>query len=148
MHGIPAPTYWETGENQQNFRWYNYLSRFHYRHSDLMDVLAGYQNKAFAPLDDIATLLGFPGKMGMSGAKVWEQYLAGQIKSIRDYCETDVLNTYGVYLRFELMRGTINNTEYAQSIEQLKSYLTSEKERVHLQEFLSNMNDNTSKPNE
>lgn len=148
LHGIPAPTYWETGENQQNFRWNNYLSRFHYRHIDLMDVLAGYQNKAFAPLDDIATLLGFPGKMGMSGAKVWEQYLAGQIKSIRDYCETDVLNTYGVYLRFELMRGTINNTEYAQSIEQLKSYLTSEKERVHLQEFLSNMNDNTSKPNE
>ncbi len=139
LHSIPAPTYWEAGENQQSFRWNNYLSRFHYRHLDLMDVLAGYQNKAFAPLDEIASMLGFPGKMGMSGAKVWEQYLAGQIKSIRDYCETDVLNTYCVYLRFELSRGMINSEEYIQSIERLKEYLSSEKDKTHLQEFLSHM---------
>src|SRR5205807_5360984 len=67
LHGVTATTYWEVGENQQHFKWNNYLSRFHYRHIDLMDLIAGYQNKAFAPLDDISTLLGFPGKMGMSG---------------------------------------------------------------------------------
>jgi 3'-5' exonuclease len=139
LHGIVAPTYWEVGENQQNFRWNNYLSRFHYRHLDLMDVIAGYQNKAFAPLDDIASMLGFPGKMGMSGSKVWEQYHAGQIKSIRDYCETDVLNTFCVYLRFELMRGLINQDEYNSSIERLKAYLSTEKEKQHLQEFLNHM---------
>ena len=44
LHGVPAPTYWETGEHQQTFRWNNYLNRFHYRHLDLMDVLAAYQN--------------------------------------------------------------------------------------------------------
>ncbi len=82
VHGISAPTYWEVGENQQHFRWNNYLSRFHYRHIDLMDLIAGYQNKAFAPLDDISSLLGFPGKMGMSGSKVWEQYFQGKIKKI------------------------------------------------------------------
>ena len=71
LHKVAAPTYWETGDNQQNFRWNNYLSRFHYRHMDLMDLIAGYQNRAFAPLDDIASMLGFPGKMGMSGDKVW-----------------------------------------------------------------------------
>jgi hypothetical protein len=139
VHGISAPTYWETGEHQQNFRWNNYLSRFHYRHMDLMDLIAGYQNKAFAPLDDIATMLGFPGKMGMSGAKVWDQYQDGQIKSIRDYCETDVLNTYCVYLRFELIRGTINHEEYAQQIQKLKNYLSIEQDKVHLQEFLNKM---------
>ena len=136
LHGISAPTYWEAGDNQQSFRWNNYLNRFHYRHLDLMDILAAYQNKAFAPLDDIATMLGFPGKMGMSGAKVWEQYLAGNLKSIRDYCETDVLNTYCVYLRFELMRGVLNQDEYTQSIRQLQTYLGSETEKPHLQEFL------------
>lgn len=139
LHGIAAPTYWESGENQQNFRWNNYLSRFHYRHMDLMDLIAGYQNKAFAPLDDLATMLGFPGKMGMSGAKVWEHYFAGQIKSIRDYCETDVLNTFCVYLRFELMRGILNQDEYQNSIARLKTYLSTEQEKHHLQEFLRHM---------
>jgi predicted PolB exonuclease-like 3'-5' exonuclease len=140
LHGIAAPTYWEIGDNQQNFRWNNYLSRFHYRHIDLMDVMAGFQNKAFAPLDDIATMLGFPGKMGMSGAKVWDQYANGQIKNIRDYCETDVLNTYCVYLRFELIRGTITQEEYEQRLDQLKNYLTTEQDKIHLQEFLRKMN--------
>ncbi|MGC1181582.1 3'-5' exonuclease [Legionella sp.] len=139
LHSIAAPTYWEVGENQQNFRWNNYLSRFHYRHIDLMDIIAGYQNKAFAPLDDLATMLGFPGKMGMSGSKVWEQYIAGQIKNIRDYCETDVLNTYCVYLRFELMRGIINHDEYYSSIERLKTYLGNEKEKQHFLDFLGCM---------
>lgn len=137
LHGISAPTYWEAGDNQQAFRWNNYLNRFHYRHLDVMDVLAGYQNKAFAPLDEISTMLGFPGKMGMSGSKVWEQYLAGNLKGIRDYCETDVLNTYCVYLRFELMRGTLSETEYSQSLDHLRHYLSEENLKPHLQEFLS-----------
>ena len=139
LHGIPAPTYWETGDNQQAFRWNNYLNRFHYRHLDLMDVLAGYQNKAFAPLDEIAGMLGFPGKMGMDGSKVWHEYLNKNLKGIRDYCETDVLNTYCVYLRFELMRGTINENEYEQSLTRLRQYLSAQQDKAHLQEFLSRM---------
>jgi 3'-5' exonuclease len=137
LHKIPAPLYWEAGENQQNFRYNNYLNRFHYRHLDLMDVLAGYQNKAFAPLDDIASMLGFPGKMGMSGAKVWDEYQAGNISGIRNYCETDVLNTYCVYLRFELMRGNINEEEYEQAIMIMRNHLADAKEKPHLQEFLT-----------
>ncbi len=140
FHGIHAPTYWETGENQQNFRYNNYLNRFHYRHLDLMDVLAAYQQKAFAPLDDIAMLLGFPGKMGMSGAKVWEQFCAGNLKNIRDYCETDVLNTYCVFLRFELLRGILTQSDYENSLQQLRHYLQSESQKPHLQEFLAKMN--------
>lgn len=139
LHGITAASYWETGEHQQHFRWNNYLSRFHYRHLDLMDVLAGYQMKAFAPLDEVASMLGFPGKMGMSGHKVWEQYLAGNLKGIRDYCETDVLNTYCIYLRFELMRGNMNSAEYQTSIQGLLDYLSGETEKTHLQEFAKNI---------
>ncbi len=138
LHGIPAANYWETGEHQQAFRWNNYLNRFHYRHLDLMDVLAAYQNKAFAPLDDIATLLGFPGKMGMSGNKVWDEYQAGNLAGIRNYCETDVLNTYGVYLRFERIRGMINHDEYAHELQRITQYLQQENKH-HLTEFLNNM---------
>ncbi|MCP0913272.1 MULTISPECIES: 3'-5' exonuclease [Legionella] len=139
FHGITASTYWEAGDNQQEFRWNNYLNRYHYRHLDLMDVLSAYQMKASAPLDEIATMLGFPGKMGMSGEKVWEEYLAGNIQGIRDYCETDVLNTYCVYLRFELMRGCITKPEYDKEIMRLGNYLAAEKDKPHLQEFLKCM---------
>lgn len=134
LHGIPAPLYWETGDNQQAFRWNNYLNRFHYRHLDLMDVLSAYQNKAVAPLDKIASMLGFPGKMGMSGDKVWTEYCQGNLKHIRDYCETDVLNTYCIYLRFELIRGTITAAEYQQALLRLQHVLMEEK-KEHLTEF-------------
>lgn len=104
LRHVCAPRYWETGDNCQSFRYNNYLSRYHWRHIDLMEVLAAFQPRANAPLDTIATLLGLPGKMGMSGAKVWDTYQAGDIRNIRNYCETDVLNTYLVYLQFEFMR--------------------------------------------
>lgn len=112
LHGVSAPRYWETGDNDQSFRWNNYLSRYHSRHTDLMDVVAGYQPRANAPLDEIATMLGFPGKMGMDGSKVWDAFRNGEMAAIRDYCETDVLNTYLVYLRFELIRGNLLEEEY------------------------------------
>ena len=134
LHGISAAQYWEVGESKADFRWNNYLNRFHARHLDLMDVLAGYQNKAFAPLDEIATLLGFPGKIGMHGAQVWQEYCQGNLSGIRHYCETDVLNTYCVYLRFELMRGTLSHADYQQRIQQLRTMLR-EAPFAHLNAF-------------
>ena len=70
VHGIPGCCYWDTGENDREFKFNNYLARFHARHTDLMDVLAGYQNRAWAPLDEIAQLCGLPGKLGMDGSQV------------------------------------------------------------------------------
>jgi 3'-5' exonuclease len=136
LHGIQASRYWESGETDPNFKWNNYLSRYHARHTDLMDVLSGYQPRANAPLDQIATLLGFPGKMGMSGDKVWDHFQQGHISAIRDYCETDVLNTYLVYLRFELMRGKYNPLEYETECQYVKDMLL-EEGKAHLQEFLT-----------
>jgi predicted PolB exonuclease-like 3'-5' exonuclease len=136
LHGIQAPRYWETGDNDQSFRWNNYLSRYHRRHTDLMDVLAGYEMRANAPLDEVATLLGFPGKMGMSGAKVWDNYQAGELAGIRNYCETDVLNTYLVYLRFELINGNLTPAEYEQECQLVRDTLQ-EEDKPHFNEFLS-----------
>jgi len=134
-HGVDAARYWETGADDQSFKWNNYISRYHARHTDLMDLLSGYQPRAAAPLDQIATSLGFPGKMGMDGSKVFDTWLAGDIGQIRDYCETDVLNTWLVYLRFELMRGNIDAPGFDKECEQLKELLSSS-EKPHLQEFL------------
>jgi len=136
LHGIQAPRYWESGDEDREFKWNNYLSRYHARHTDLMDVLAGYQPRANAPLDEIATLLGFPGKMGMSGARVWDAWLAGDIQGIRNYCETDVLNTYLVWLRYEQMRGRLTPEACQAECERLRAYLEGE-DKPHFREFLS-----------
>lgn len=143
-HAVAAPRYWEMGREDQSFKWNNYISRYHFRHTDVMDILALYQARAYVPLDEMATLLGFPGKMGMSGAKVWETFLDGDLKSIRDYCETDVLNTYLVYLRFQLMRGELSAAGYQQETDVVKRYLeeqsnvggTDSESREHLKLFL------------
>ncbi len=135
LHGIAAPRYWETGDEEHAFRYNNYLGRFHWRHIDLMDVLAAYQMRANAPLDEVASLLGLPGKMGMSGARVWDAYQAGDVRGIRDYCETDVLNTYLVYLRFELMRGRLTPEGYAAQCDIVRETLRAS-DADHLQAFL------------
>lgn len=136
LHGVCAPRYWDVGEDDSSFKWNNYLNRYHYRHLDLMDVLSCYQLRAAAPLDEIATLLGFPGKMGMKGAQVWDEFLQGNIEKIRDYCETDVLNTYLVFLRFELIRGKLSETRYTQKLQQLRDLLA-QSNQLHLEEFLN-----------
>lgn len=133
-HKIRASRYWEMGDSDREFRFNNYLSRFHWRHIDLMDVLAGFQVRGRASLDETAVLLGFPGKLGMSGADVWDSYLAGGIQDIRNYCETDVLNTYLVYLRFELMRGKLDEKDLAREYELVRNTLA-EMDQPHLNEF-------------
>ena len=135
LHNIAAPRYWDQGEDDKDFKWNNYISRYHNRHLDLMDLLALYQPRAFVPLDDLAKLLGFPGKLGMDGSKVWEAYQDGKIGEIRDYCETDVVNTYLVYLRFQRLRGWLTPEQYAAEAEVVRSTLA-ESDAQHWREFL------------
>ncbi len=135
LHKVEANFYWQVGDEDTSFRYNNYLGRFHWRHIDLMDVIAAYQPRAFAKLDHIATMLGFPGKLGMDGSKVCETYMNGDLKSIRDYCETDVLNTYLVFLRFELMRGKLYEKQYEKRCQQVRENLSQSKAE-HLVDFL------------
>jgi len=126
IHGVQASRYWDMGEDDKEFKWNNYISRYHSRHTDLMDLLAMYQGRANAPLDDMAQLCGFPGKLGMDGSKVWDAYQQGEIEAIRNYCETDVVNTYLMYCRFQLLRGGFSLEEYQEEIEFVKTYLEKE----------------------
>lgn len=135
-HGVIAERYWEIGDRDRDYRFSNYLSRFHWRHIDLMDVLAGFQISGRASLEQVATLLGFPGKLGMSGARVWDRYQAGELGAIRDYCETDVLNTYLIFLRFQLIRGILDTGRHQSELERLELKLE-QADQPHLQEFLS-----------
>jgi hypothetical protein len=135
LHGIQAPRYWETGDGDQGFRWNNYLNRYHWRHLDLMDVLSGFQAGARARLHEMAIMLGFPGKLGMHGGEVAECFAQGDIERIRNYCETDVLNTFLIYLRFEHMRGRLDSAGLAAEFEVVRAALRAE-DKAHLGNFL------------
>jgi predicted PolB exonuclease-like 3'-5' exonuclease len=125
LHGIHAARYWDLGDDDRDFRFNNYVNRYHTRHLDLMDVLSMYQPRASAPLDDIARLAGFPGKLGMNGAQVWDAYRAGELATIRAYCETDVVNTYLVFCRFQKVRGVLDDEGYASEIRLVRETLQS-----------------------
>ena len=135
-HGIASELYWETGDNDRSFRYNNYQSRYHQRHLDLMDVLSGFQMRATAKLDAVAVMLGFPGKMGLGGDKVWGYFRDEKIDEIRAYCETDVLNTYLVFLRFQHMRGLLDDTELESEMHLLRDQLGASQE-PHLKKFLA-----------
>jgi predicted PolB exonuclease-like 3'-5' exonuclease len=136
VYGIPGCCYWDQGENDREFKFNNYLSRFHSRHTDLMDVLAGYQNRAWAPLDEIAQLCGLPGKLGMDGSQVYPAWKRGEIEAIRNYCETDVANTFLLFQRFQLIRGILDPDEYAREMEVFRAFLAAQ-EAPHWKQFAS-----------
>ena len=125
VHGVRASRYWDQGEDDRDFKWNNYIGRYHARHLDLMDLLALYQPRANAPLDGLAQLMGLPGKLGMDGSQVWCAYQRGELAAIRSYCETDVVNTYLVFLRFQLMRGVLTPEAHRTECELLRSTLGS-----------------------
>jgi 3'-5' exonuclease len=135
IHGVVAPKYWDMGEDDRDFKWNNYISRYHTRHLDLMDLLALYQPRANAPLDDLAQLCGFPGKLGMDGSQVWNAFQRGEIEAIRNYCETDVMNTYLVFLRYQLMRGAISAVGYAEEEKVVKAFLAENSSQEHWKKF-------------
>jgi len=88
-----------------------------------MDLLAMYQPRASAPLDAMAKLCGLPGKLGMDGSAVYSSYLEGRLDEIRRYCETDVMNTWLLYCRFQLMRGRFTEAEHPREVTRTREAL-------------------------
>ena len=56
------------------------------------------------------------GAQGMDGGAVHAAILDGRIDEVRQYCETDVMNTYLLYQRFLLLRGVHSAGEYAKEV--------------------------------
>lgn len=143
IHGVQAARYWDLGDDDRDFKFNNYIGRYHLRHIDLMDLLAKYNGRANAPLDDLAKLCGFPGKMGMDGSQVWKAWSEGRRTEVRAYCETDVVNTWLVYCRFRLMRGELDRDAYEAEVELVRSSLL-QTQGKHWQEYLQVWDDTPS----
>ncbi len=129
-HGVSAGRYFEARD--PDFRFNNYLNRYHERHTDLMDVFASHQLRAAAPLEELSRFLGLPGKQGMRGGDVEERYFAGEIDAIRDYCEADALLIWLIHLRFDRLRGRLGDAELAHEFALVREAV---RERDHLRAF-------------
>lgn len=138
VHGLQAKWLYSSGD-----KWNSYMSRYSLDwHCDLLDALSDFGASARIKLNEVCSVLGFPGKFGVDGAKVTDMFDEGRIKEIRDYCETDVLNTYLVYLRHMHHRGEISTANYNDSVGSVLSMIDNEKEkRPHLGEFFDAWHD-------
>jgi len=132
-HEVSAP-WFANGES----KWENYGYRYSVHwHCDLMDALADFGATKVTSMEEVCGLLGIPGKLGMDGTQVKDFFEAGKLADIRDYCETDVLSTYLIFLRYALFRGELTAAGHAASIENLRAYLDSERgTRLHLGRFV------------
>ncbi|MDE0862248.1 MAG: 3'-5' exonuclease [Rubripirellula sp.] len=93
-------------------------------HLDLQDVLTNHgAARCNGGLNLVAQLLGKPGKMGLTGDKVQEQWDAGHKMAISDYCRCDVLDTYFVFLRTQVLTGKITLTEEIELVQSSKEWI-------------------------
>src|SRR5271166_6900292 len=93
VSGVAAPGLWARA----------YFNRYTEDAVDLCDVLSSFSAQGKASLDELSKMMGFPGKPdGIHGGEVHRYFREGRIKEIADYCETDIVNTYRVWLRYEL----------------------------------------------
>lgn len=136
-HGIRSSKYWDNGDRDRDFRFNNYRSRYHMRHTDVMDVIANY-GMGRSSLDRVAVLCGLPGKIGVGGGAVWDAYKADNLAGVMDYCEIDVINTWLVFCRYMLICGDLVPERYETMIAETQRYLADQDkaERPHMLHYL------------
>jgi predicted PolB exonuclease-like 3'-5' exonuclease len=94
----------------------SYFNRYTEDAVDLCDVLSSFSFQGKATLHELCRVIGLPGKPeGIGGGDVEKFYLDGRIREIAEYCESDVVNTYRVWLRYELFRGRLSHADFEAS---------------------------------
>lgn len=132
-HGVQVPALYRSGSRFESYG-YRYSEE---NHCDLLDALTDFGAAKPMKLDDIARLLGLPGKLGIDGGDVAGLFEEGELGRIRHYCETDVLTTYLVYLHHRFHTGYLTKKALQDSIDSARNYLVRNgAERLHLSEYL------------
>jgi 3'-5' exonuclease len=105
-YGCQAPRYF----NEKYGHRYRYSDEHHY---DLFDFLSNAGvHRIRGGFNLLARLIGLPGKTWIDGSMIQVLWDAGQLQAIHTYCRQDVIQTYGLFLRIELMRGRLTPDAY------------------------------------
>jgi 3'-5' exonuclease len=120
IHGVSAP-----GLSARP-----YFHRYTEDAIDLCDVLSSFSSQSKATLHEISRVMGLPGKpKGIDGGEVERYFHEGKIRGIADYCETDVVGTYRVWLRYELFRGTLSQDAFEASQRNLTDFMNAKQRK-------------------
>ena len=120
-YGIPLPRYFATNSSRSTYRGSRYSDAYHF---DLCDFLSNFGAVyRRGSLDMLAKLIGLPGKYSIAGEDVEYLFRQGRQKEINQYCITDVLQTYFLFLRVELLRGKIDSSGYQAAIAAAREHL-------------------------
>ncbi|MDD3324235.1 MAG: 3'-5' exonuclease [Sulfurospirillaceae bacterium] len=128
-YNLTCSAYFESDnkENGKN-KWENYRARYSDKfHIDLMDQLCEFGAVRGMKLDHVCSMAGLPGKYDVSGDQVMELFYAGEIEKIKEYCESDVLNTYWLFLKHELLKGNLIIEDYKRALATMQENLRAEK---------------------
>jgi predicted PolB exonuclease-like 3'-5' exonuclease len=107
-----------------------YFHRFTDDAVDLCDVLSSFAPGAKASLHELCRVMGLPGKPdGMHGSEVEQYHRDGRIDEIADYCESDVVNTYRLWRRYELFQGNLSDTAFEASERILEQFITARSDK-------------------
>jgi predicted PolB exonuclease-like 3'-5' exonuclease len=121
--GVPVPGLHGGGHR-------DYWHRFGQDHVDLCDVLSGYGASAKPSLAEMAALANIPVKIGgVDGGQVEAYVAAGRLSEVADYCLTDVLATYSVFLRYGMVRGDLTPAHLDASMDSLRATVQKHVER-------------------
>lgn len=129
-YNLQAPRYFNT-----NDKWCNYRSRYDGAWAlDLLDHISDFRAVSGLKLDTLCAMLGMPGKYDVHGDQVLELYYAGELEKIKEYCESDTLNTYWLFLKYELLRGKISYEQYFAGLEDMSEFIASNKAQMSYKE--------------
>ena len=140
QYDLSAPWLFEEGERIKNMRFDNYVNRFHTRHLDLMDRFSQYGASRREAMDIVASLYGLPGKADVDGSMVGALVSSGDWQTLSIYCESDVMNTWLIYLRWLRLTGQLSSQDFdawqQQSYDYLAKYTQADGSPRH-QEFIA-----------
>ena len=138
-YSLSVPAYFEVENRVLNkSKWDNYRYRYSDRfHVDLMDHIGEFGAVRGLKLDLLCSMMGIPGKYDVSGDQVLELYYQDELQKINEYCQSDVLNTYWLYLRYELLKGNILKEDYLTNLSIYKEKLP--KDRSYSDIFLKGL---------
>ena len=132
-HGVEASWLYKSGD-----KWNNYNQRYSLDwHCDLAEAFSDFGASARVKMNELCAAFDLPGKIGVDGSKVTQMFDDGQLKEIRDYCETDVLNTFLLYLTYQQHNGSMSGESFDKCKKSLAEFLDKNSEKApHFKEFL------------